>query len=182
MDSSASLFEQLVSNPRHPRVTLGGALVLLLIPLIDAFAEGSLGEVLTTPGWRGLLVAPTIILYILFVAPRLERTEKNAMATLRPAVLVDDSTYEQLVVNASSVSLRDGHLKQASTSFLQHLVDGRNAGSLAQEISALSVIEQRLQGAQTWPYNMAMLRTLFVSVLVPFFTMLGKFVLDQLLT
>ena len=52
---------------------------------------------------------------------------------------------------------------------------------MAQEISALAVLEQRLQAARTWPYDVGMLRTLFVSVLVPIFTMLGKLVIDKIL-
>ena len=35
------------------------------------------------------------------------------------------------------------------------------------DISALIAYEERLQAARTWPYNTAMLRTLFFSIIVP---------------
>ena len=42
-----------------------------------------------------------------------------------------------------------------------------STGSLGAEINALVAHEQRLEEARTWPYNTAMLRTLFVSVVIP---------------
>jgi hypothetical protein len=40
-------------------------------------------------------------------------------------------------------------------------------GTLGAEINALVVYEERLRAASTWPYDTAMLRTLFFSVIVP---------------
>lgn len=330
MDSRATLYETLISKPRHPWVMLGGALVLLSIPLVGVFLEVALGLSPINNHWRAMLVAPITILYILVIAPRFERVGTSVKNALRPVVLVDDPTYDRIILSAGHVSRRNellsfgagvvvaialtdwrsgesfhwlslywliasclmygllswtiyvaiatsratgallrqpllvdplnitpfepvgrqsllmalvfvggvvlgmlisvsefkfwlepsfwvvnmtivvvpiiifflkmrpthdvlaaartkeltavrGHIRRASTAFLERLEGGQDTGLLAQEISALSVLEQRLQGAQTWPYNVAMLRTLFISVLVPFFTMVGKFVLDQLL-
>ena len=82
---------------------------------------------------------------------------------------------------AKDLKTVEGHIKRASSSFLERLDGGQEAGLVAQEISALAVLEQRLQAARTWPYDVGMLRTLFVSVLVPIFTMLGKLVIDKIL-
>jgi hypothetical protein len=51
---------------------------------------------------------------------------------------------------------------------LKERVDAQeSSGTLASEIDALVVYEERLQETRTWPYNTAMLRTLFVSVILP---------------
>ena len=42
-----------------------------------------------------------------------------------------------------------------------------SAGTLGAEINALVAYETRLQAASTWPYDTAMLRTLFFSVIFP---------------
>lgn len=55
----------------------------------------------------------------------------------------------------------------SSRKLMRHIEAGENTGTLGGEISALVAYEERLQAARTWPYNTAMLRTLFVSVIVP---------------
>jgi hypothetical protein len=68
-----------------------------------------------------------------------------------------------------------GHLlKLAGQKLTEEMEAGRQADSLALQINALAVFEQRLQNTQTWPYNTAMLRTLFFSVLVPAATLLAR--------
>jgi hypothetical protein len=49
----------------------------------------------------------------------------------------------------------------------------------ASQFNALVAYEQRLQNARTWPYNTAQLRTVFFSILLPVFTALGKFVVEN---
>lgn len=51
---------------------------------------------------------------------------------------------------------------------------GEVSGTLAAEISALAVYEQRLQATRTWPYDTAMLRTLFFSLIIPAAVELAK--------
>lgn len=46
--------------------------------------------------------------------------------------------------------------------------------ALSAELSALAVYERHIQEVSTWPYNVAQLRTLFFSVLIPIITALGK--------
>jgi hypothetical protein len=82
---------------------------------------------------------------------------------------------------------RDGALKRvqqqiqrAGQILLQRLEENQEAGSLAVEISALAAYQQRLEAARTWPYNTAMLRSLFFSVLVPIITVLLRMVFDRL--
>jgi hypothetical protein len=71
-------------------------------------------------------------------------------------------------------------IQRAGQEMLLRMEENREAGSLAAEISALAAYQQRLETARTWPYNTAMLRSLFFSVLVPVFTMLARMVFDRL--
>jgi hypothetical protein len=54
----------------------------------------------------------------------------------------------------------------------------QDPGQVAAEFNALAAYEQRLAGTRTWPYNTSMLRTLFVSFLVPLGSFLFKTVID----
>lgn len=58
-------------------------------------------------------------------------------------------------------------LLRACRSLVERIDTGEATGTLAPEINALVVYEERLLAARTWPYNTAMLRTLFFSVIVP---------------
>jgi hypothetical protein len=64
---------------------------------------------------------------------------------------------------------------------VQRLEAAEDAGNLAAEINALTLYEQRVLAANTWPYNVAMLRTLFFSVLVPGGAALARLLGDILL-
>ncbi len=69
---------------------------------------------------------------------------------------------------------------QVSGNLAQRLDSGQDSLGLAQVTSALLAYEQRLTDARTWPYNTAMLRTLFLSVLVPAITILLKTLVERL--
>ncbi len=56
--------------------------------------------------WRALLVPSIVIIYILLVAPRLTRTEGLIYNSIRPILLIEDETFEQLVGEDAHISLR----------------------------------------------------------------------------
>jgi len=58
------------------------------------------------------------------------------------------------------------------------LEKGESAAESAQRVSALTAYEARLLQARTWPYNTAMLRAVFVSILVPGGTVMGRLVME----
>lgn len=58
-------------------------------------------------------------------------------------------------------------LRTAYRTLLERVAAGENTEAIAAQVNALAMYEQRLQAVSTWPYNTAMLRTLFVSVLLP---------------
>jgi hypothetical protein len=47
------------------------------------------------------------------------------------------------------------------------IAEGANTQSVLNEVPVLLTLEQRLKQTRTWPYDTEMLRTLFISVLVP---------------
>jgi hypothetical protein len=55
----------------------------------------------------------------------------------------------------------------ASRSLMELLDTDRSTDSLGAEITALMGYEKHIQAARTWPYNTTMIRTLFVSIVVP---------------
>lgn len=69
-------------------------------------------------------------------------------------------------------------LRGAGRELVERLEGGQDASDLSARINALAVYEARLQAARTWPYNTATLRTLFFSVLIPIFTVLGRLVVE----
>jgi hypothetical protein len=71
-------------------------------------------------------------------------------------------------------------IQRAGQEMLLRMEENRDTGGLSAEISALAAYQQRLDTARTWPYNTAMLRSLFFSVLAPIITMLARMVFDRL--
>ena len=59
------------------------------------------------------------------------------------------------------------HLGHAYRTLDELTVQRAELQSIAAEVSAWNAMEQRLKVARTWPYNTEMLRTLFLSALVP---------------
>jgi hypothetical protein len=311
-----SLPSRLVSRPRSPWITVGLGLVLILVPLAAAYVDGMLADLIQEGHLRPVLLPPIIIIYILAIAPVLDRMQKRVIGAFRRLVLVDDEEFAQLVGQASRLNpiaeavafgagaafglwiglstfsgegiswltvclalltsfmfglliwtiygaiagtrltaelhrqplridifdvepfepigrlslavslailggvvlalifglardtlydwrnwliyvvlalvsvlifflnMRDTHrvladekereldtvqehILQASRTLMKCLDGGESAGSLGAEINALVAYEKRVQAARTWPYNTTMLRTLFMSVIIP---------------
>jgi hypothetical protein len=103
MDQPASLFNRLVSRPRRPWVTLGIALIFLLAALAAAYLDGALGDLFGEGMWRGMLLPPAVIVYILAVSPAMARMETGVLKSFRPVVLVDDDRYNRLIREATHI-------------------------------------------------------------------------------
>jgi hypothetical protein len=69
-------------------------------------------------------------------------------------------------------------IRQECTAMVRQMEAGEEPSGAEQRITALTAYESRLQQARTWPYNTAMLRTVFVSVLIPGGTMVGRVVAE----
>lgn len=103
MDQSASLFNRLLSRPRPAWVTLGIALLLLLAAPAAAYLDGLLDDLIDRGIWRGMLVSPAVIIYILAVGPPVARMQARVLKSFRPAVLVDDDRFAHLVSEAAHI-------------------------------------------------------------------------------
>jgi hypothetical protein len=106
MDASPSLFDRLIARPRRLWVTLAIAVVLFAAPLLAAYADNTLSALIQQGAWRGLLLAPTIILYILLIAPRMGVMANTVLRSFRPVVLVDDDEFNRLMHSAGRSSFR----------------------------------------------------------------------------
>ena len=329
MTPPPSLFDRAISRPRRRWVPLIAALLILLAAFAAAALDQRLPDLITTNRWRAVLLAPTVILYIVLVSAAMERMEGRVIRSLRPLVGVDDVGFNRLLAESSRIRprdevlafaggvvlglviamlgpsqsiswltvywlatscltygllawticaslvitrltsallrqplrigpldapafhevgmqslvlalvfvgvmtlglifpasqpdtlwnlgfwlsylpmvavvlaifflnmlpthrvlarARDGEVKRvrqqiqrAGKDLLLRMEENQEAGSLPTEISALAAYQQRLETARTWPYNTAMLRSLFISVLVPIITMLARMVFDRL--
>lgn len=72
------------------------------------------------------------------------------------------------------------HIGRVSRALIRRLDQNKDPGELAASINALVAYEHRLQTARTWPYNTAMLRTLFFSIFIPLGTVLGRLAIEIL--
>jgi len=82
---------------------------------------------------------------------------------------------------------RDGELRRVQglirrecAELVRRMEAGEEPAACAQRVTALTAYEARLLEARTWPYNTTMLRTVFVSVLIPGATMVGRVLADLL--
>jgi hypothetical protein len=69
-------------------------------------------------------------------------------------------------------------IRQECSAMVRQLESGGELSGAERRITALAAYESRLQQARTWPYNTAMLRTVFVSVLIPGGTIIRRVVAE----
>lgn len=67
----------------------------------------------------------------------------------------------------SETEIVERRLARAARGLTGQIAASESAVALAAELNALAAYQKFLRNARTWPYNTAMLRTLFVSVLIP---------------
>jgi len=69
-----------------------------------------------------------------------------------------------------------GRLLLACRALVARFDAEESAGTLGAEINALVASEKRIQETSTWPYDTAMLRTLFFSVIFPAVAALARII------
>jgi hypothetical protein len=107
------MFDRIVGRPRPAWITFAVALLLFLAPATVAWGGNGIDELVASGKWRGILIPPTIITYILVIAPRLSRVEKNVLASFRKLVLVDDEVLEKTVREAAYIRPRNEWISMA---------------------------------------------------------------------
>jgi hypothetical protein len=70
----------------------------------------------------------------------------------------------------------DRALADAYRRLRAQIAGGLDTLAPATQIHAMAALKQELRAARTWPYNTEMLRTLFISVLMPLFVALARLV------
>lgn len=100
----ASRFAGLLNRPRHPGITVGIGLLLTLAPFGAAALDGVLGIFLGSGLWHFSLLPAVVILYILIISPIMARADIGVVDALRPLVLLDDDSFDQLVADASHLN------------------------------------------------------------------------------
>jgi hypothetical protein len=106
MDTQTSLYVRLIGRPQRPRLKWAIVLLLFLLPLALASREIGIEALIRQGAWRELLLPPTVIAYILWMAPRLARADTEVLRAFRPVVLLDDASYDRLVSDASHIDPR----------------------------------------------------------------------------
>lgn len=135
-------------------VFIGGITLSLLFSLqVQNFSSGEF--------WLTYLALVLVVLLIFFLNMR---PTHRLLAQARK----DELEPLQQRINASCRVL------------VERLEGGQEAGSLSDQINALVSYEDRLGRARTWPYNTAMLRTLFFSVFIPLGSILARLLVDVL--
>jgi hypothetical protein len=101
---ATSLWAKLMAHARRPWITLVAGILLAVAPLAAAYADGALDELLNQGTWRLVLTPAAVVVYILAVAPVVERAEKAAIDAFRPLVPIDDPAFDRLVTESSRLS------------------------------------------------------------------------------
>jgi hypothetical protein len=101
---AASIWFRLIGRRRPLWITLGIGILLILAPLVAAYLDGLLDDLLSQGHWRLMIGPAVVIAYILIVAPFVEQAEAGVVDAFRPLVLIDDDSFDRLVVEASRVN------------------------------------------------------------------------------
>jgi hypothetical protein len=99
-----SLFAKVISRPRRHWITVGVGLFFVLVQISAAYLDGLLPVFFSQGYWRISLLPPAVIIYILAVAPIVERQEARVIEAFRPLVLRDDADYNRLIDEASRLN------------------------------------------------------------------------------
>jgi hypothetical protein len=93
MDSRPPLSERWIVHPAHPWIPPCIAALLLLSAMSAAALDGALGGFFDEGQWRGLAIAPSVILYIVVIAPIVSRADRQVPYSLRPLLLLSDDEF-----------------------------------------------------------------------------------------
>lgn len=104
MPQPQSLFERYIALPRRKWIGPAFALAVLIIPIAVALGQGSLSLVIA---WRGLMISPAVMLYILLTVPPLSRMGGRVEESLRAVTTLDGPRFAAVVRHATAVPRRN---------------------------------------------------------------------------
>jgi hypothetical protein len=151
MDQPRSLFQRFIDRPRRPWIAPSICVLLFLTPLAIAYAQGSLSEILHEGGWRGLLVPPVIITYIVLIAPKMSQMGDRVIDAFRRIVLIDDANFARVIETASRIRPRD-EVISISVGFLVGCLTAMRSfgGQVSWLTLEFSVANGLMYGLLTW--------------------------------
>jgi TRAP-type C4-dicarboxylate transport system permease small subunit len=100
MKPRTPLFNRFIATFRRPWLRVGLGLLLVSIAFSIVFLSDLAGN-MPFERWRSLLISPTVIAYVLLIAPSLARTDEQVIAALRPLILVSDAEFDRLTDKAT---------------------------------------------------------------------------------
>ena len=101
-----SAFDQFIRWLHRTRAIVAVSLALFLVPVLAAIAEGVLGELFSSGLWRLLFIQPTIVVYILTIAPFIQRAHARLLDSLQRII---ETAPEEII---SQVRLRARRLRR----------------------------------------------------------------------
>jgi len=106
MKAVPSLFDRWIARPRRRWVSLIVAVICIAAPFVAAWLDGSLTRLRESGLWRDILVPPTIITYILVLAPYQAAMEARVVASLRPLLDLDEAALKRLAEQTGGMTSR----------------------------------------------------------------------------
>ena len=100
MASQRSLFQRYIAHPRRRWLPSFLGLLVLLASIPAASLDGVLSEFFARGIWR-VTLSPILTLYILVLAPIMDRMEAGVVRAFRPLVQIDDAEFERVLGEAS---------------------------------------------------------------------------------
>ena len=98
-----SLFDQYISRHRSIKARTFWILLILSAPFIAVLADSNLEQIPPLSSWRGLIIPPLVISYVLLLSPGMERAGNRALQSFREIVLLDDEHLHHLIQNEGSI-------------------------------------------------------------------------------
>lgn len=97
MEEGNSIFGRLISLSRPWWARLLFVAVLFGTPLMAVAVDGVFDDFWNEGQWRGVMMPPSIILYVLLVAPWLSRMEEQVITSFRSISLIEKERFDQIV-------------------------------------------------------------------------------------
>ena len=91
-----TIFEKTIGHERPTKVTFLIGFALLLIALVVGSVEYSFSELFSEGFWRGFFIYPSIIFYILLIAPKLTQMENKVIGAIIPLGDLSENKIHQI--------------------------------------------------------------------------------------
>lgn len=102
MNGQNSIFNKIITKRRSIKFFSGIVTLFILLLVFAVLLDGNISKYMRDFSWRGLLIPPTIIIYILTIAPFMSRMETDVFDSLQN-IFIGQSTFQVIVKKSSSI-------------------------------------------------------------------------------